>query len=391
MRSLGINNPVIRSPIIRKVLGAIALPTIMSVLGDVPTRKESRPFLPAAGNNHGCVYRGSLAENKPFDYYLWPGERNCTPSSCAPSLPAIPTTQQEQLAYENKLTRPILNSLPTTRPDLVNFLQMAESKGQLTWLSYDQQAADFVQQNINSAKPGQDLHLLFGVFHLINGQIGFINNILDRLVGVTHLVQEYKGTSDSRFNLQTFYDRYLVTGDPKYQLQMTDTAVKGDEIDQQELADMNNTLELGKDRCLNVVFADLPSQEEKKIAEERIFRAREIYAVKRVKQRLSPTEHNVAVWVYGASHVEEEGLPTDLRAEFPGSKVIPIIMNGGTYIPTLIFDQALKELGWLEKSFILKLEGFREGKYFIHLATGGKSTNETIPGVGLPVSERDGK
>ncbi|MFA6169752.1 MAG: hypothetical protein WCW67_03575 [Candidatus Margulisiibacteriota bacterium] len=350
-----------------KTVSLLALPALVSGLaGDSPTPKALAPA-------------PSVIVNR---------AKPCPPISWAPSTPALPTTRQELLAYERTLIRPKLNGLPTALPDLVNFLRLAESKGQLTWLSHDQQAADLIQREVEAVNAGEDLHLLFGIFHLINGQVGFINKLLDRLVGVTHLVQEYKGLGDGGFDLQSHFDHYLVTGDPRYQLQMTDTGVKGDEIDQQELADMNSALELGKSQCLNVVFADLSLQEQQTIEEELIFRSREIFAVKRVEQRLSPGGGNIAVWVYGASHAEKEGLPTDLQAAFPGSKAISIIMNGGTYIPTLLFDQALNELGWLEKPFILKLVAYREGNYIIHLPIKGQSTKEKIEGVGLPLLDR---
>jgi hypothetical protein len=93
----------------------------------------------------------------------------------------------------------------------------------------------------------------------------------------------------------------------------------------------------------------------------------------------------VIFWKWGASHVEKQRLPFYIRIQDPKAKVVVVVLNGGTYVDALAFDRVLSKMGWLERKFILRLEGYREADYVIHLPTQGREKWWGISRVGNPV------
>ncbi|MCX5750706.1 MAG: hypothetical protein NT099_03410 [Candidatus Saganbacteria bacterium] len=85
-----------------------------------------------------------------------------------------------------------------------------------------------------------------------------------------------------------------------------------------------------------------------------------------------PGKKDVAFWLWGNSHVEKHRIPFFLHRAYPGAKVVSVVLNGGRFNPSYSFDRVLKKLGWLDRAFILRLDGFREADYVIHLPTYGR-------------------
>ncbi|MBU0672642.1 MAG: hypothetical protein KJ732_06415 [Candidatus Margulisbacteria bacterium] len=332
-----------------------------------------------------CYYR-DRAQGLPYDYYLWQGERSSSKLSSAPALPPIFTTREEILAFEGQAVRPQLKRLPSNEEELRVFLKRAEQDKQITWISNGDSAIyDMIQGEVNSASPGQNVHLVFGFAHGAYGHSAFLSELLikggdgHRIDGATHLALEYGRIDSKGADMQTEFDRFLITGDVNLVPVLTSRNWPGTHIpmvEKEEIEASYQLIKTGFSECYNLVVADLPPKIlvriKREIGDYNWFGAREIFAVSSVWQRQDPGRRDVVFWKWGASHSEKHRLPFYISIQDPKAKVVSLAMNGGTYVDAMAFDRVLKKLGWLEKTFILKLFGYRDADYIIHIPSEGR-------------------
>jgi len=108
------------------------------------------------------------------------------------------------------------------------------------------------------------------------------------------------------------------------------------------------------------------------------YERREEFIASYVIGRLRTEERELVVYHIGLEHSEKRELPKYLRRADPAGKVVSIAMNGGASDETLSFDRALNRLSrtdrkWAERPFILRLCGYREADYVIHLPCGDRT------------------
>ncbi|MFA4967808.1 MAG: hypothetical protein WC624_06305 [Candidatus Margulisiibacteriota bacterium] len=316
--------------------------------------------------NAPICYRDSVPAGLPFDYNLWAGERACTDRSCAPAMPPILKTKEEIDTFEKRIPEIKTVELPNDEKELEAFLYSAEKTGLVTWVSPDNsEIYRAVQSEINSSAPDQDVHIFFGETHYIKDQLALFNGIVKNTNGISALALEYyrfgPSGSDSQFKL----DKDLISPSAELGFNLIPDSPK---VQNEEIEERTSTFKLGRDKCLNVIFSGPRADDAKKIKESigKYYQveARDIFAVKAVRQRLDPKVKNVVVWERGAGHVHIPELINDLD---PKAKVVTFIINGGAYIRGLAFDRALRNMGWLERSFVLKVNGY----YILHIPTNG--------------------
>ena len=337
---------------------------------------------------NSCNYRASLDQCLPYDYYLWQNGGLCSgregQEACSPAAPEIPDTRAKIEAFENGAVRAEYNRLPTEAMELERFLLGAD----ITWVEDgDSTIEDTIQREIDSAA-AEDVHMVFGFAHAVVGQTEFFNGLLQRVHGVTHLALESDRYGRSGRDIQRSLDCYLVTGDLNYRPTFSSPMWPGTDVpieEEKEIRDRYALLDLGYSKCLNVVYADIPSEATGSLDEYYRFAAREIYAVESVQMRQDPARRDVVFWRWGAVHAEKHRLPFYLGIRDPQAKIVSIVVNGGTYLAALAFDRALEDLGWLERTFILKLDGYREADYIIHIPTEGRRREWGISREGDPV------
>jgi hypothetical protein len=335
-----------------------------------------------------CSYRNSLSQDLPYDYYLWQGSKACSgkkkkDSPCVPSPPAAPLSPEEIDAFEGGRVRPRLKSLPANEKQLAAFLTQLNRRGQIRWVKPDQnEIYGLLQREVNSSTPGQDVHIVIGMAHPgIDGQTQLFNELLTagkdkrKLNGVTHLALEMVRINSEGYDSQRSLDYYLVTGSKNFELKPPQKW-KGTDIPKDSEAEVEakeETFKLGYRDCYNLVMADnLISNRGRIRSDAGEYSAREIYAVKSIAQRRDPNRRNVVFWGWGATHAEKHRLPFYIKIANPKAKVVSVILNGGTYVDAFAFDRVLKKLGWLERPFILKLEGYRDADYIVHIPTKGR-------------------
>lgn len=205
----------------------------------------------------------------------------------------------------------------------------------------------------------------------------FLNDLLDgendgqKINGVTHLVIEMDNNS------QKSMDRQLVTGRGGFRIVSERWGMVGQPMEPpREIEDKNRTLQLGFEGCYNVLLGDVSDymrgQLKKSLGDYYWLAAREAFAVKLLQARRLVDRRNVVFWKWGGTHTEKHRLPFYIRIQDPAAKVVSVAVNGGTYVDALAFDRVLRELGWLERTFILRLDGYREADYVVHVPTQGR-------------------
>ena len=342
-----------------------------------------------------CYYRFSQIQGLPFDYFLWQNGQLCqgkeSAETCSPKPPTILNSKADLQAVESSKPKPLLQRLPADEGELEAFLLQAEKSGQITWVSPDNvEVYQMIQGEIDSAAPDQDVHLVFGTGHLIEGQTAFINELIttgqdrQQLNGVTHLALEYERVSRSGYSVQEMMDRFLIFGQPIVRLSVPEDFMRTMGVNEPagEMADKSETFEIAYEECYNVVMADAPSgvgaQGRQTLGSFYSMVMRENYAVRSVAQRVVSGIKDVVVWNWGATHAEKYRLPHQIAIEDPKAKVVSIVINGGTYVDALAFDRVVARLGWRERSFVIKLAGYRDADYVIHLPTRGRALMKGI-------------
>lgn len=364
-----------------RVADYFRLMLMLFVLGAAACGKGDKTRTPDAGDDGACYYRASLLQSLNFDHYLWRG-------GSPPDPPEIFRTMEQIIAFENGHVRPQLNRLPADAERLEAFLRQADQQGRIIWIGkHNYEIYDVLQREIAAAGLGRDIHVLFGTTHRVPGQIAFFSELItsgedrQKVKGVTHLVFEIERESKVAGNAQNRLDRYLVTG--KDRLILEPKSQGGVLLGSEEETDLRNRLlEIAHDQCYNVVLGDIPrdisDELEISLGQYYWLGVRDIFAVRSFQQRQIAGKNNVVFWLEGASHVEKHRLPFYLGIQDPRARVISVALNGGTYIDDFVFDRALKKMGWLESPFILRLDGYREADYIVHIPTGGR---EMLSGV----------
>ena len=368
----------------------LRLMIMLFALGAAACGKGGKTQASDAGDDGACYYRASLLQGLNFDHYLWQGGN-------PPEPPEIFRTKEQVIAFENGYVRPNLNRLPADIESLKGFLRQADQQGRITWIGgKNYEIYDVLQREIAAAGLGRNVHVLFGTVHGVTAQIGYFNELLSagadgqKIKGVTHVVLEIERENEAAGNAQNRLDHYLVTGQDRLILQPKNNTGRpmGSE---EETYLRNHLLEIAYEQCYNVVLGNVPGEIsgelEASLGAYYWLGARDIYAVKSFQQRQMAGK-NVAFWLGGASHVEKHRLPFYLGIQDPGARVISVVVNGGMYTDYFSFDRALKELGWLERPFILRLDGYREADYVLHIPTGGSEWLTGVSGREHPVLQQ---
>lgn len=351
-----------------------------------------------------CSYRNSLSQDLPYDYYLWQGGKACQgkkkkDSPCAPTPPDVPLTRAEIDAFERGKVMAGLKRLPSDEKELEQLLLQAERKGLIKWgKGNNREIYNVLQKEIDSTPASSDMHVIFGAAHHgIDGQTEFFNELLTegkdrrKVGGVTHLALEISRVNAEGDDVQTYLDNYLLRGGeaPEFSAPAKWRGTNIPFETKKEMRDRNYTIRLAHRGCYNLVTADMQRVVSKGVKERHgeyySVAAREIFAVRSAFQRQDPGKKDVIFWNWGASHAEKQRLPLHIKKMDPKAKVISVVLNGGTYVEALAFDRVLKKMGWLEKTFILRLDGYREADYIIHVPTRGRKMMWGISSQGDPV------
>lgn len=353
-------------------------PVTQPPAASAPILKQDRPAI--------CIYRQAPPTGMPVDYFLWAGEKNCGKETCRPPMPRVLKIGQEIIDYEGARMRPLLSKLPDNEDELRNLLVQADKKSEIIWAGdSNSEIYDFFNKIISSAGREQNIHLVLGFAHAIEGQTDFLNELLTggkngkKIEGITHLALEIPEQGEDGENIQLLMDRYLVTQEAENKPVLSYvpwSPVKRPPEPEGEIEAKARLLEIGQSECYNTVLAEMPRDLKIKLARTldkyELASAREIYAIGRVTQRLVRGGNNVIIWHYGSSHADKHRLPYYLKIENPEAKVISIVMKGGNLIPDLTFDRVVDGLGWSNKVFIWPLKDCRDGDAVLHVPTRGK-------------------
>ena len=331
-------------------------------------------------NTPVCYYQ-ILTREKPFDFNLWRGQRSCGKDTCAPPLPKVLATKEEIRAFEASATPPTLKKLPADVDQLRSFLFKAEKEGRLTWVSPSNRAIyDVLRGEVKSTPAGEDVNFVLGISHGAPEQLTFITKLFEEwkngeeIEGDGHILFEIDRMSDEKTDLQLGMDRYLVTGDTSTLPELFSVSLPESQTYLEVIQAYKKMLTIARGNCYDVIFADskgsFSEEDKQRLGRPLRNRSREIYALQTAGQRNDPAKKDVFWWIWGSDHAEKYGIPLDIH----NAKVRSIVFNGGRFAPFLIFDQTLKNMGneWLEKAFILALDGYREADYVVHLPSNGK-------------------
>ena len=338
-----------------------------------------------------CYYRSSVSRGYPYNYYFWQKGKQClgqeNSESCTPTSVEVLDTEEELAAYEAGAVKPSLATLPTDAAALEAFLLQAEQRGMITWVESQDSSEvyEVLQGEVDSSE--SDVHIVFGSAHSSEEQVLFFNELLTAgedgrsVSGITHVV----GETFLNANVQGILDNYLVTGEnPIYVHPATHPRSQAPMMPLPVAKAMENLEHIAYRECYNMVAANVDlglSVTEPDLA--RSVRMREAYVVDAFNLRQDPGGKDVAFWFFGSMHSEKHRLPFRLATTDPSAHVVSVVLNGGKFDSSMMFDQALKNLGWLDRPFILNLEGHREADYVIHLPTGDRR----ILGQSLELSE----
>jgi hypothetical protein len=356
--------------------------------------KDSKPAPPT---KETCYFRQKPPAGKPVDYHLWQGERDCKAKSCAPARPGMDISKEEIRSFEADGAKPQLASLSATKEDLIPILRRAKKEGHIVRMGPDyQEVYDLLREEVKSAPPGADVHFVFGFNHMVVGQTPFFNRLLkewpDAETAKYHcyLVLEMPRIAPGGEDIQAIFDHYLVKGNEDTWPQLL-FANKWQGIDapvesKEEVAARNEMLKIASRNCYNIVSADLSRSffwpEIKRLDHDLWRSARAVYAARSVRQRENPQEAEVFFWRYGKLHARKQDLPFYINKIFSRARVRSILINGGTYIAALGLDQAFRELGWENQTFVWYLPPGYEADVVIHVPTQGKKLDWSPKGQG---------
>jgi len=372
-------NDHIREPLIQK-----PLMTESPKQNPVPINSER------AGKK--CYYQVATP-GQPFDYALWQGKRSCAESTCAPPQPTTLKTNQEVIDFEKRANavRPKFKKLPNSEKELSAFINQAQKDNRITRAKKgDRTIYDAIQREIDSARPEQTVHIVFGFTPAVEGQTAFFNELLHKgkdgykINGITHIAEEMTNSAQAKV------DRYLFTGDIKLMIPLESRRWEGFDhspmASDAEVKERSRTFEIAQTECIDMVMPDIPQESRGSMDFYYLLGAREEYAAEWVGMRLNPGTRNVVFWRWGASHAEKNRLPFYIKIQDPDAKVVSVVLNGGSYVDAYAFDRVLRGLGWLDDTFILKLEeGDRDAKYIFHIPTNGRERMWGISTIEDPV------
>jgi len=305
-----------------------------------------------------CYYR-TPTQGKPFDHHLWQGERSCSESSCAPSSPELKMEQISQVSEPAKI------DLLAQKGEIKALLKEAEKDGSLVWLSdSNQELYRQLDAEVRTAPEAADVHFVIGIDHLARGQNEFGRQLFRGWSGADsfafkHLVLEMDRFTSNGVDIQSYIDRYLVHGREAdwpvfYAKPIPATGrqiVAPAEVRARELMARTAVAE-----CYDLILGDAKAQVRGTGLDLfSVYAARERHMVGSMRLRDNPHQPDLFVTWIGAVHAASDRLPYYIEAGFPNAKVVSLVINGGRYKSFSVFDQAIKELGWLERGFVLKL------------------------------------
>lgn len=326
------------------------------------------------------------------------------PPLVSPSFPQDLGEINDIVRSKPKYDGPRLKTLPWEVNKMKIALESAKARGGLIWLQNAEGKAAYsylfwhLQSQIDCSLG--DVHVLVGNDHPIAQQVGFFNNLISNISGITHLGLEAFDRGDIHYEEndipsllerkadwpvlfqhdgQGFIDYYLESGDARalafFKESMKSRFKFSDEGVFNALVE---TFKIARDRGYEVLANDLSMYRlnnnlknfTQKLPEQ--VAVREKMSVDWTEERLSPYKREVVLYFGGKSHTEQKALPVWIKQRDPSATVISIALNGGGFSDSWVFDVALKELGWEEKPFMLLLDGYREADLVVHLPNDGK-------------------
>ncbi|OGC03707.1 hypothetical protein A2276_07590 [candidate division WOR-1 bacterium RIFOXYA12_FULL_43_27] len=329
-----------------------------------------------------CYYRKE-------PWLLWPNhQKECKgKGTCSPYIPKT-VENKDELNSKTANRRGSFKRIPKKEKNIPQWMRRLDLK-EGAGVVY---AA--IQREIDSSSSKQNVHIIFGVSHLVEGQTAFFNELISqgkdgcKITGTTHLSLEFGRSDENNVDLQLLIDDALITGyfpfsvDKNYKQSYLHES-KG------EYEEQFNTFKLAHNNCYNVVLSDVERTKvdrvERDLGEKHSYSMREIFAVDSTYARMFSDRKNVVLWRWGATHADKQRLPYLIRKKDPRAKVVAFVFNGGTYVDAYAFDRALKDQGKLNDLFLLKLSGYREADYVVHLPTGDRVRMEGISREGDPV------
>ncbi len=338
-----------------------------------------------------CYYRQKPPQGYPVDYYMWPKEqKNCKgKETCAPKRPKPLTKKEEIDEFFKKVQEkvsPHSKRLPVYGTELKDFLASAN----ITWLKRgatrrNSGIVGAIQREIDSTPKNQDIFLLIGTGHGLPGQVFLVNEILKKIKGVTLFGIEDDSKNNDEISAQELWDYYLLGYNfmPAYSLSKDATLTTQKEIDF-----MNLRPPIMRKKCYGVIAPNMSEQEKAeagRLPDGYFDTMREIYAAMSIQQKVNDKKRNVVVVEHGSAHMHRGRLPAFIKYFNPDAKVFVVILDGDRHLPTMLFDKTVKELGWEDRNFILRLgPDFLEGDLVVHLATRGREQEQSrIPSPGI--------
>src|SRR3989339_380108 len=151
---------------------------------------------------------------------------------------------------------------------------------------------------------------------------------------------------------------------------------------------MNLRPPIMRKKCYGVIAPNMSEQEKAeagRLPDGYFDTMREIYAAMSIQQKVNDKKRNVVVVEHGSAHMHRGRLPAFIKYFNPDAKVFVVILDGDRHLPTMLFDKTVKELGWEDRNFILRLgPDFLEGDLVVHLATRGREQEQSrIPSPGI--------
>lgn len=357
-----------------------------------------------------CYYRQKPPKGYPADYYLWPKEqKRCKgKKTCAPPLPVPIKTKENLSAFLKKVQETVgvpTQRLPGSLEQLKAFLTAARQKGKIRWLGGGERGrasavVAMVQREVRIAK-NRDIFVLIGTGHGMPGQARLLNDIYLKLKGITLIGMEKDKENLDGENVQKFWEHYLLTGLSR---PVTILAPPPNLTTPKELEEKNKRPLIAYKKCLNVVMTDIPykiahGKIKSSLPEEGYYHLmREVFAAMSIQQKLSDQKKNAVVVEGGSFHMHRSRLPAFIKYFNPNAKIFVVVFDGDVHVPSILFDKAVKELNWHNRSFILDLKDypskgdrFMEGDKVVYLATGGKERwdRSVVVGDGVLIHTMD--
>ena len=334
-----------------------------------------------------CSYRATAPKDYAADYYLWPGtgcQKNS--QSCAAAPPTPLATEAEIKAFVKKASiKTSFTQLPNSKTKLKALLYTAESLGQVTHLKgkkWQQAIYRLIQKEINkTAGTKRDVFIVIGTAHGIPQQTQLVNDIVANVQSITLWGLEQERLSCNKKDQQLPWDQYLLTGKGQSKLEVT--TKPGSLTSQAEITILNQRSGLAYRQCINVALTDAPCTHKQRTRMSLRnysdhLTMRDNYTVRSLKRKQDPHKRDVVIVEAGSTHADKKRLPAFIKHLNPKAHVVSVILNGGATVEALKFDLALREMGWHDKNFILRLNSHREGDYVVHLASGSRTIKKGV-------------